>query len=128
MYSRSVQLLLRNMANLLLVSGILAISENLPGQAQEPAKQEAPKQEPGKYTAEEYKAFQEVTGEADPAKKSELIAKFIQERPQSALRQNVVADYYAMMQKLQAAEKWPELVAAGERFLAAVPDDEITVS
>ena len=128
MYPRLVQLLLRNMANLLLVSGLLSLTESLPGQAQEPPKQEAPKQEPVKYTAEEYKAFQEVMGEADPAKKTELIIKFIQDRPQSALKQNVVADYYGMLQKLQTGEKWPELVAAGERYLTVVPDDEITVS
>jgi len=128
MYPRSVQLLLRNMANLLLVSGVLAISDNLPGHAQEPPKQEPPKQEPAKYTAEEYKAFQAITGEADPAKKMELIVKFLQDRPQSALRQNVVADYYGMLQKLQGDEKWPDLVAAGERFLTLVPDDELTVS
>ena len=128
MHPRPVQLLLSNMANLLLISGILAMSANFPGQAQEPPKQEAPKQEPVKYTAEEYKAFQEVTGEADPAKKIELIAKFLQDRPQSTLKQNVVADYYGMLKKLQDAEKWPELVAAGERYLVVVPDDEVTVS
>jgi len=116
------------MANLLLMSGFLSLTENLPGQAQEPPKQEAPKQEPGKYTAEEYKAFQEVMGEADPAKKTELIVKFLQDRPQSVLRKNVVAEYYALLQALQTGEKWPELVAAGERYLTVVPDDEITVS
>ena len=58
----------------------------------------------------------------------ELLAKFLQDRPQSALRQNVVADYYGMLQKLQGEEKWPDLVAAGERFLTVVPDDELTVS
>ena len=128
MYPRSVQLLLRNMANLLLVSGLLAISDELTGAGSGTSKTRAPKQEPAKYTAEEYKAFQAITGEADPAKKMELIAKFLQDRPQSALRQNVVADYYGMLQKLQGEEKWPDLVAAGERFLTLVPDDELTVS
>jgi predicted Zn-dependent protease len=33
-----------------------------------------------------------------------------------------------MLQKLQGDEKWPDLVAAGERFLTLVPDDELTVS
>jgi Tetratricopeptide repeat len=128
MYPGTAHLLLRNIANLLLVAGVLMFSQNLPAPAQEPPKQETPKQEPGKYTAEEYKAFQAITAEADPAKKADLLVKFIQERPQSALRQNVVADYYGMLQKLQGEEKWTELVSAGERFLTVVPDDELTVS
>ena len=61
-----------------LVVAVLRFEAGL-GQAQEPPKQEQPK-----YTAEEYKAFQEATTETDPAKKIALIVQFLKDRPQSA--------------------------------------------
>ncbi|PYV17783.1 MAG: hypothetical protein DMG07_05145, partial [Acidobacteria bacterium] len=57
-------------------------------------------QEAPKYTAEEYKAYQAVTAEVDPAKKVDLAVAFIKERPESTLRQHVVAAYQGVMNDL----------------------------
>jgi tetratricopeptide (TPR) repeat protein len=85
-------------------------------------------QEAPKYTAEEYKAYQAVTTEADPAKKVDLAAAFIKERPESTLRQHVVAAYQGVMNDLQTGAKWNDLISSGDRFLAVVPDDIFTIS
>src|SRR6058998_370700 len=85
-------------------------------------------QEAPKYTAEEYKAFQEATEEKDPAKKVALIVQFLKDRPQSTLRDHVTAAYQTTMSEFQSGQKWSELIAAGESFLAAVPDDIFTSS
>src|SRR5437867_4945991 len=85
-------------------------------------------QEAPKYTAEEYKAFQEATEEKDPTKKVALIVQFLKDRPQSTLRAHVTAAYPTQMNEVQSGQKWSELIAAGESFLTAVPDDIFTSS
>jgi len=105
-----------------LVVAVLRFEAGL-GQAQEPPKQEQPK-----YTAEEYKAFQEATTETDPAKKIALIVQFLKDRPQSALRQHVIAAYQAQMNEFQSGKKWSDVISAGDSFLAAVPDDIFTIA
>jgi len=105
-----------------LIVAVLCVEAGL-GQAQEPPKQEQPK-----YTAEEYKAFQEATTETDPAKKIALIVQFLKDRPQSALRQHVIAAYQAQMNEFQSGKKWSDVISAGDSFLAAVPDDIFTIA
>ena len=85
-------------------------------------------QEQAQYTAEEYKAYQAVTGEADPAKKAELVVAFLKDRPQSTLRPHVIGDYQKMMQELDKSGKSASVIAAGEQFITAVPDDILTIS
>jgi len=103
---------------------LLAIAAN--GWTPQPLQGQA--QEAAKYTAEEYKAYQEATNEKDPAKKVALIVQFLKDRPQSTLREHVVAAYQAQMNELQSAQKWTELITSGESFLAAVPDDIFSIS
>jgi len=105
-----------------LVVAVLRFEAGL-GQAQEPPKQEQPK-----YTAEEYKAFQEATTETDPAKKIALIVQFLKDRPQSTLRQHVIAAYQMQMNEFQSGKKWADLISGGENFRTAVPDDIFTAS
>lgn len=107
---------------------LLSLTLARPAFALQEAKQEAAKQEAPKYTAEEYKAYQGATGEADPAKKLDLILAFLKDRPASTLRQHVIAAYQGMLSDLQTGQKWSDMVATGEKFLAAVPDDLFTVS
>src|SRR5438093_421269 len=85
-------------------------------------------QEAPKYTAEEYKAFQEATEEKDPAKKVALIVQFLKDRPQSTLRDHVTAAYQTQMNEFQSGKKWAEMISAGESYLTAVPDDIFSVS
>lgn len=85
-------------------------------------------QEAPKYTAEEYKAYQELTNETDGTKKMDLIVKFLQDRPQSTLREHAIAGFQTLMNQHQSGEKWADLVSTGERYLAIAPDDIFTVS
>jgi tetratricopeptide (TPR) repeat protein len=85
-------------------------------------------QEQAQYTAEEYKAYQAVTAETDPAKKAALVVAFLKERPQSTLRPHVVGDYQKMMQELDKSGNSAAVIAAGEQFITAVPDDILTIS
>jgi uncharacterized protein YifE (UPF0438 family) len=81
-----------------------------------------------KYTMEEYKSFEAIGAETDIAKKTALIMQFLKERPQSALRPNVLGAYTDMMKGLQSAKRWHELTTAGEQFIALVPNDVYTIA
>jgi tetratricopeptide (TPR) repeat protein len=85
-------------------------------------------QEQAQYTAEEYKAYQAVTAEQDPAKKAALVVAFLKDRPQSTLRPHVIGDYQKMMQELEKSGNWAGIIAAGEQFITVVPDDILTIS
>jgi len=85
-------------------------------------------QEQAQYTAEEYKAYQAVTAEADPVKKATLAAAFVKERPQSTLRPHVLGDYQNMMRELEKGGRHTSIISAGEHFISAVPDDILTIS
>ncbi len=85
-------------------------------------------QEQAQYTAEEYKAYQAVTAETDPAKKAALVVAFLKERPESTLRPHVLGDYQKMMQELDKNGNSAAVIAAGEQFITAVPDDILTIS
>ncbi len=85
-------------------------------------------QEQAQYTAEEYKAYQAVAAEADPVQKASLAAAFIKGRPKSTLRPHVLGEYQNMMKGLEKGEKWSSIIAAGEHFMGAMPDDILTIS
>lgn len=78
----------------------------------------------GKYTDEEYKAYDEVSKEADPAKKTALVVQFFKTFPQSTLRENAINAYQQTMAQLQSAGKWAELGTLGEQVAAVAPNDE----
>lgn len=80
------------------------------------------------YTAEEYKAYQDVTAENESAKKTSLIVKFMQDYPKSTLQPHIMAAYQGMMGDLQKGQRWAQLVSCGEQFLKAVPNDAFTFS
>ncbi len=80
------------------------------------------------YTAEEYKAYQDITAENETGKKIDLIVKFMQDYPKSALQQHVMAAYQAMMAGLQSSQRWDQLVSCGEHFIKVVPTDAYTYS
>jgi tetratricopeptide (TPR) repeat protein len=85
-------------------------------------------QETPQYTAEEYSAYQAVTGEPDPLKKMELILKFFKTYPKSALAQHVTADFQAMLKILQDGKRWSQSVTVGRQFLTVVPGDTYTIA
>jgi tetratricopeptide (TPR) repeat protein len=78
------------------------------------------------YTEEEYKVFQDVQAEKDDAKKVDMIAKFLKEKPKNPLRPNMVAEYQKVIIELKNEKKWTQIVALGEKFIDAVPGDDFT--
>jgi len=85
-------------------------------------------QETQQYTMEEYKAFQAAGSETDPAKKTALIMQFLEERPKSALRPNMIGMYQQFMNELQAEKRWGDLIRSGTQFLKVEPEDIYTHS
>jgi len=103
-----------NRASMLFLAAFVFVS---PLRAQEP-----------QYTAEEYKAYEDATKETDVAKKTELLVAFLKERPKSTLREHIIAAYQAMMNNLHSASNWKSVIASGELFLTAAPNDIYTIS
>ena len=79
------------------------------------------------YTEDEYKAFQEIQAEKDDAKKTALIVKFLKEKPKTALRKNVTAEFDRVLADLEAAKRWTQMISLGEKFVDVAPEDSYTV-
>lgn len=109
---------IKTMLGLLLVAALISSLPALVAQAQEAQK----------YTMEEYKAYQEITAENNAAQKAGLIVKFLQQYPQSGLREHITAVYQNMINDLQKGQRWSELLAAGEQYLRVAPDDVFTIA
>ncbi len=85
-------------------------------------------QDPTQYTEQEYKAYQDITAEADAVKKTALIVKFMQEYPKSTLKTHVEAAYQALMVDLQKGQRWNQIISTGEQYLKHDPGDAYTFS
>lgn len=84
--------------------------------------QSAGQQQPA-YTAEEYDAFTRAINEADLAKREAAIINFMKARPNSALNQYAIGTYLQLMQQYQTEGKVPNVISAGEKYLAVQPND-----
>jgi hypothetical protein len=85
-------------------------------------------QENPPYTMEEYNAYQAITGEADPAKKMDLLTQFFKTYPKSTLKPNIASDVQETLKNLRDAKKWTQVIALGKLFLSFSPDDAYTVA
>ena len=86
-----------------------------------------PAQEKEEYTEEEYKEYQDIQAEKDPAKKTDMIVKFLQEKPKSSLRKYITADFNQALNGLRAEKKWSQIIPLGDKFLDVAPGDEFTI-
>lgn len=80
------------------------------------------------YTEEEYAAFQNIQAEKDFARKTDLIVQFLREKPKTALRPNVIAEFQNIVVTLQNQKNWNQIIALGDKFLDVVPSDSVTVA
>jgi tetratricopeptide (TPR) repeat protein len=78
------------------------------------------------YTEEQYKAFQDIQAEKDPAAKTDLIVKFLKESPKNELRPNIVAEYQKIIIDLKNEKRWNQIIALGNKFIDAAPGDDFT--
>jgi tetratricopeptide (TPR) repeat protein len=79
-------------------------------------------------TEEEYKALQDIQSENDAARKTDLIVKFLKDKPKSSYRPNIVNEFQRVIVSLQQEKKWSQIITLGERYLDVASDDSITVS
>ncbi len=117
MTSPSFSLVSKKISCLSALAILIAAPLRLPGQEQE-----------AKYTVEEYKAYQDVAAEKSPAKKTALVVTFLKTYPKSALKPNVVAAYQGVMNDLQGAKEWQDMITLGKQYMTVAPDDIFTIS
>ncbi len=79
-------------------------------------------------TEEEYKALQDIQAEKDSVKKTDMIVKFLREKPKSSYRPNITAEFQKIIVSLQQDKKWSQLIALGDKFYDVAPEDTFTVS
>jgi tetratricopeptide (TPR) repeat protein len=79
------------------------------------------------YSEEEYKAFQDIQAEKDAAKKTDMIVKFLKEKPKNPLRPNIVAEFQKTMVELQQGKQWSQVISLGDKFLDVAPEDSLTI-
>jgi len=77
-------------------------------------------------TEEEYKALTDIQAENDAGKKMDLIFAFLKAKPQSAYRQNVMAEYQKVIIDMRNAKQWNQIISTGDRFLDVAPGDDFT--
>ena len=77
-------------------------------------------------TEEEYKALTDIQAENDAGKKMDLIFAFLKAKPQSAYRQNVMAEYQKVIIDMRNAKQWNQIITTGDRFLDVAPGDDFT--
>ena len=77
-------------------------------------------------TEEEYKSLTDIQAEKDVTKKADMIFSFLKEKPKTAYRPNVVAEYQKIMDQFGDEKNWNRIVALGERFIDIAPNDDFT--
>jgi tetratricopeptide (TPR) repeat protein len=74
-----------------------------------------------KQYREDYDQYQKIQAVKEPLKRAEEQLKFIQERPQSQLLKNVMADYLIYLQELGKQGRWDAMASLSERFIKLQP-------
>jgi len=114
MKAPSVSYISKALLSILFVAGLILTPNTVPAQE---------KQE---YTEEEYKVYQDIQAEKDPAKKTDMIVKFFQEKPQSTLKKYILADFNQILNGLRNEKKWAQIISLGDKFLDVTTGDEFT--
>ncbi len=78
------------------------------------------------YTDAQYKSYEEIKATTDAAAKVEKAAQFLKENPKTSLREHVLNEYQTLIVNLGQREDYAQIISLGNKFLAAVPDDDFT--
>jgi len=111
MASHSVSYISKTLLSILFIAGLVLSPINM--WAQEP-------------TEEEYKALTDIQAEKDVSKKADMIFTFLKEKPKTAYRPNVMAEYQKIIIELRDAKQWNQIIALGDKFLDVAPSDDFT--
>ncbi|HTY64745.1 MAG TPA: hypothetical protein VMG30_21025 [Acidobacteriota bacterium] len=77
-------------------------------------------------TEEEYKGLTDIQNEKDATKKADMILSFLKEKPKSAYRPNVMAEYQKIIIDLKNEKKWNQIIAIGDKIIDVAPGDDFT--
>jgi tetratricopeptide (TPR) repeat protein len=105
---------------LLFVGGLMLIPNLAMAQEKE--------QEKAAYTDEEYKIYQDIKAEKDLVKKTDMIVKFLQDKPETGLRKWVEGEFHHDLDELRTEKKWTQVIALGEKFMNVARKDEFTIA
>ncbi len=78
------------------------------------------------FTEEQYKLYEEIKATTDAAAKVDKAARFLKENPKTSLREHVLSEYHTVIVNLGQQNNYAQIITLGEKFLAAVPDDDFT--
>jgi tetratricopeptide (TPR) repeat protein len=113
MSSPSVSYISKKLLMILFVAA-LVITPNVVKAAQEP-------------TEEEYKALQDIQAEKDSVKKTDMIVKFLKEKPKTSYRPNVINEFQKVVADLEKKKEWSQIISLGDRYVGVAPDDAFTI-
>lgn len=108
MTSRTVSYISKRLLTIVFVAGLVVSPRMV--RAQEP-------------TEEEYKALQDIQAEKDSVRKTDMIVKFLKEKPKTSYRPNVVAEFQKILVELQKEKKWSQIISLADKFIDVAPDD-----
>jgi tetratricopeptide (TPR) repeat protein len=111
MASQKVSYISKTLLSILFIAGMVLVPVKV--WAQEP-------------TEEEYKSLTDIQAEKDATKKAEMIFSFLKEKPKTAYKPNVVAEYQKIILELRSEKKWTQIIAMGEKFIDVAPGDDFT--
>jgi tetratricopeptide (TPR) repeat protein len=77
-------------------------------------------------TEEEYKSLTDIQAEKDINKKADLIFTFLKEKPKTAYRPNVMAEYQKVVIELKNDKKWAQIINLGDKMIDLAPNDDFT--
>jgi tetratricopeptide (TPR) repeat protein len=77
-------------------------------------------------TEEEYKSLTDIQAEKDLSKKSDMILAFLKEKPKTAYRPNVMAEYQKVVIELKNDKKWTQIINLGDKMIDLAPNDDFT--
>ena len=77
-------------------------------------------------TEEEFNALTAIQNEKDVVKKIDMVFNFLKEKPKSAYRPNIMAEYQKGIIELKNAKQWNQIIALGDKLLDVAPGDDFT--
>jgi hypothetical protein len=77
-------------------------------------------------TEEDFNAYTAIQNEKDVSKKAEMAFSFLKEKPKSAYKEHVMAEYQKIIIELNNQKNWNQIIALGDKFLDVAPNDTFT--
>jgi tetratricopeptide (TPR) repeat protein len=77
-------------------------------------------------TEEDFNAYTAIQNEKDVSKKADMVFSFLKEKPKSAYKEHVMAEYQKIIVELNNQKNWNQIISLGDKFLDVAPNDTFT--